>query len=318
MKRIIDNGLNSIRVGLEDYEQAYQVDDDARLTSAVRNVYAGILLLAKGKLCELSPTDTPDILIRVVRPKLVNGSVEIVPVGRRTIGYEEIKQHFEDSALPLDWVKIERVRAIRNDLEHFYYKGARASVQEALAGAATAIRSLLTLLRLDPVRHLGERWWRVLLKNEELFDQELAMCRDTFARIDWINPVAKAASNHFSCGQCGSLLIRQADAGNKVQDDIHVNCAACGTESEMRALMERAVERQYYKDLYEFHSQGGEPPVVRCPECRLYTLVLEDIECAVCGNCLDCSTAWCEICHNPISADEQRTNMHQCPAFFQD
>ena len=111
MERIIENGLNSIRVGLEDYEQALEANDDARLTSAVGNVYAGILILAKGKLYEMSPADTRGILIRVVRLKLVNGRVEVVPVGQKTIGYEEIKQRFEDSALPLDWAKIKRVCA---------------------------------------------------------------------------------------------------------------------------------------------------------------------------------------------------------------
>ncbi len=318
MEKIIENGLNSIRVGLEDYEKASKANDDARLTSAVRNVYAGILILAKGKLYELSPSDTRGILIRVVRPKLVNGRIEVVPVGRKTIGYEDIKQRFEDSELLLDWARIERVRAIRNDLEHFYHDGARASVQEALAGAATAISGLLTLLNLDPVRDLGERWWGVLLRNKELFATELAACRETFTEIHWINSVAKAASDPFSCKQCDSLLIQQDDAGNKEQCAIHVNCAACGAESDMKALMERALERQYYGELYEAHTRGGEPPVVCCPECRLYALALVANECAVCNNQLGPSTAWCDTCNNPISADEQRSNSHECPLFFQD
>ncbi|MCZ6772850.1 MAG: hypothetical protein O7G83_12865 [Proteobacteria bacterium] len=287
MEGIIQNGLNSIRVGLEDYEQALTANDDARLTSAVRNVYAGILILAKGKLYELSPTDTRGILIRVVRPKLVKGRIEVVPVGRKTIGYEEIKQRFEDSELSLDWARIERVRTIRNDLEHFYHDGARANVQEALADAAIVIHSLLALLNLDPVRDLGERWWEVLLRNEKLFAAELEACRKTISGVRWINQAAKAASEHFSCEQCGSLLIRQTFARNEEQDNIHVNCAACGAESDMKALMERAVTQQYYRELYETHTRGGELPVVYCPECRLYALIIEANECAVCGNCLD-------------------------------
>ena len=43
MQDIIANGLGSIRAGLEDFERA----KIARLTSAVRNVYAGILILAR-------------------------------------------------------------------------------------------------------------------------------------------------------------------------------------------------------------------------------------------------------------------------------
>ncbi len=274
MERIIENGLNSIRVGLEDYEQALEANDDARLTSAVRNVYAGILILAKGKLYELSPADTRGILIRVVRPKLVNGRIEVVPVGRKTIAYEEIKQRFEDSALPLDWARIERVRAIRNDLEHFYHDGARSNVQEALADAAISIRNLMTLLKLDPVQDLGERWWGVLLENEQLFADELAVCTETFTGINWINSAARAAREHFSCEQCGSLLIRQTDAHNEEQDNIHVNCAACGAESDMKALMERAVTQQHYRELYETQTRGGEPPVVYCPECQLQALII--------------------------------------------
>ncbi len=292
MERIIDNGLNSIRVGLEDYERALEANDDARLTSAVRNVFAGIVILAKGKLYELSPADTPGILIRVVRPQIVNGRLELVPDGRKTIGYEEIKQRFGHFSLSLDWTRIDRVRAIRNDLEHFYHDGARSNVKEALADAAIAIRGLLALLNLDPVRDLGERWWEVLLRNEKLFALELEACRKTLSGVRWINQTAIAASEHFSCEQCGSLLIRQADARNEEQDDIHVNCAGCGAESDIKALMERAVTQQYFRELYEAQTQGGEPPVVRCPTCRLHALVPEVNECAACGNNLDSSSAW--------------------------
>ena len=315
MERIIDNGLNSIRVGLEDYEQALEANDDARLTSAVRNVYAGILILAKGKLYELSPADTRGILIRVVRPKLVDGRIELVPDGRKTIGYEEIKQRFRHFALSLDWTRIERVRDIRNDLEHFYHAGARSNVQEALADAAIVIRSLLTLLNLDPICDLGGRWWAILLRNESLFADELANCRETLSKIGWINQSAAEASEHFTCEECGSPLIRQLHGDNKEQDDIYASCVACGAQSEVKAVMEHAVTQRYFREIYEAHTRGGELPVVRCPKCRLYALVIEAKECAVCGNNLGPSSAWCEICHNPMSADEQRTNSHECPAF---
>ena len=132
MEKIIENGLNSIRVGLEDHEQALETNNDARLTSAVRNVYAGILILAKAKLYELSPPDSSGILIRVVRAGLVNRRIQLVIDERKTIGYDEIKKRFGQFGLNLDWTRIERVRAIRNDLEHLYHDGARSSVQEAL------------------------------------------------------------------------------------------------------------------------------------------------------------------------------------------
>jgi len=316
MESIITNGLNSIRVGMEDYEQARKNGSEARLTSAVRNVYAGILILAKAKLYELSPPDSAGILIRVVRPELVDRRIELVPDKRKTIGYEEIKRRFEHFRLKLDWAKIERVGAIRNDLEHFYHRGARSNVQEALADAATAIRGLLVHLNLDPVRNLGQPWWGILLRNEELFAAERAACHQTFANVHWLNETARAASAHFVCQECKSPLIRQADAGNGTQDAMRLSCAACGAGTEVRAAMERAVTEQYGRELYEAQTQGGELPVVRCPECRNYALVLDTNECAACGSTLGAQTTWCDTCRNPLSAEESRNNSHECPAFF--
>lgn len=50
---IIQNAIDSIQIGVEDF----QSDDDRRSVSAVRNIAAGILLLYKEKLCQLSPSD---------------------------------------------------------------------------------------------------------------------------------------------------------------------------------------------------------------------------------------------------------------------
>src|SRR5690242_11766037 len=122
MERIIENALGSIRVGLEDYRHAEKTKDPARLTSAVRNVFAGILLLAKGKLYEMSPPGKfPGILIRVVRAKLVDGQLEMVPEGSKTVGYAELKQRFADLKLPVDWRNVDQIHVVRNDLEHIYH-----------------------------------------------------------------------------------------------------------------------------------------------------------------------------------------------------
>lgn len=316
MEYIIANGLNSIRVGLEDFERATDGQDDARLTSAVRNVFAGILLLAKGKLYELSPPESRGILIRVVRPKLVDGRVEVQSVGKRTIDYAEIKKRFNDCQLRLDWDRLERIHDIRNELEHFYHGGPRSTVQEALSDAAVVVRSLLEHLRLDPIHALGEQPWRILLRSEALFEAELSACRETFAGVNWINRVATAAAEHFSCWECSSPLIRQLDTGNTEQDDVHPQCAACGAESDVRSLLERAVQRQYFRELYETQTRGGELPVVRCPSCRSYALVLEPNQCAACDHRLDETTLWCEHCHNPMSAQEKQSGKHDCPIFY--
>ena len=47
-KKLLQNAINSIEIGIEDYELSQQ--DERRIISCVRNVFAGILLLFKYKL----------------------------------------------------------------------------------------------------------------------------------------------------------------------------------------------------------------------------------------------------------------------------
>jgi hypothetical protein len=44
---ILQNAIDSIQVGVEDYNQ----EDERRNASAIRNIFAGILLLYKERLC---------------------------------------------------------------------------------------------------------------------------------------------------------------------------------------------------------------------------------------------------------------------------
>ena len=284
MEKIIDNGINSIRVGIEDYEQGLEEGNDARLSSAVRNVFAGILILAKGNLYKMSPAGTGGILTRAVRPIIVDGNLEWAQNGNKTIGYDGIKERFNQLSLSLDWKKLERVRTIRNDLEHFYHDGTRLNVQEALSDAEIVIHSLLELLDLDPIHDLGERWWRVLLENKNLYDKSFEACRRTFSELNWINNTAEAASEFFNCEECGSFLIEQINPANNEQEDVHVKCAVCGAESEIGPLMERAVSEQYAWEQYLVHTDGNDPPFMQCSVCSLFTLLSEANECAVCGS----------------------------------
>jgi hypothetical protein len=76
MHTILDNAVESIQIGIEDYRS----NDPRRLVSAVRNVHAGILLLCKEKLRRLSPPGSEEMLIKQdSRPISRNG--EIITIG---------------------------------------------------------------------------------------------------------------------------------------------------------------------------------------------------------------------------------------------
>ncbi len=56
MNTLFDNAIQSIQLGVEDY----QANDPRRALSAVRNFYAGILLLAKEVLVRTAPGASPE------------------------------------------------------------------------------------------------------------------------------------------------------------------------------------------------------------------------------------------------------------------
>lgn len=60
MDTLLNNAISSIQIGIEDYES----EDERRVLSAVRNLTAGILLLFKEKLSELSPGDSNEVLLK--------------------------------------------------------------------------------------------------------------------------------------------------------------------------------------------------------------------------------------------------------------
>lgn len=61
MSPLLKNAVVSIQLGLEDFTS----DDERRIISAARNLYSGVLLLAKEVLRQLSPPGSNDILIRI-------------------------------------------------------------------------------------------------------------------------------------------------------------------------------------------------------------------------------------------------------------
>ena len=94
MDRLLKNAVESIRVGVEDYE----TQEDVRSLSAVRNLHAGLLLLAKWVLVRSAPNASEDEVIRVAYEPEPNGQggVKYVPgPGKQTIGLQDIHRRFE-------------------------------------------------------------------------------------------------------------------------------------------------------------------------------------------------------------------------------
>ena len=82
MNTLFDNAVQSIQLGVEDY----QANDPRRALSSVRNFYAGVLLLAKGVLVRRVPGAAPEDVLGA-RYKPVpdgQGGLHFVTAGHQT------------------------------------------------------------------------------------------------------------------------------------------------------------------------------------------------------------------------------------------
>ena len=89
MNPLLENAVVSIQLGLEDFAS----EDQRRMVAAARNLYAGVLLLCKEVLRQLSPPNSNDLLIRTKRKavKDADGTVRLIGHGKKTIDRAEIE-----------------------------------------------------------------------------------------------------------------------------------------------------------------------------------------------------------------------------------
>ncbi|TKD51432.1 hypothetical protein [Sphingomonas baiyangensis] len=295
MNALLDNAVASIRIGVQDYRSP----DDHRHLSAVRNYYAGILLLAKAVLVRRFPNEDPDLLLAAkLRPQAgPNGTVEIVPEGQTTIDFQTIGRRFRDLGIAFDPALLAGLNKIRNDIEHRFSPLGRAAIVEAIAKGFPAAGQLFRLLDEDPAILLGEEW-NDMLQSRELFAAELAACQRTLEAIDWRSGTISDAK--LVCSECESNLVQQADPENTVQDDAELSCRACGAGLDVGDVIERSIDDALGAEAYLRAKDAGEDgPYYPCPDCGKDTFI--DFE-ALCANCgfTYASEGRCAICHTTI------------------
>ena len=104
--------------GVEDY----QANDPKRALSAVRNFYAGVLLLAKEVLVRAAPGANPEDVIGARYKPVPDGSsgVTFTPASHQTIDFTTIGQRFKDFGLPINQKALDDLNRVRNEVEHHY------------------------------------------------------------------------------------------------------------------------------------------------------------------------------------------------------
>lgn len=299
MSSLFSNAISSVRMGIEDFKQ----QDADRNVSAVRNFYAGVLLLAKEALIRAAPKADPELIIGAKMKPVPDGSggIEMQQVGHTTIDFQQIGDRAKDFGISLDHKALKLLNTIRNDMEHHYTSESDTAIREAISKGFPVVASLLGQLEEDPAELMPEAW-STMLETKELYEKELAEARETLKPIKWFSPSIN--ENVFKCTSCQSELIEQTEDGNTSQDFVELRCKTCSAAVDTADAIEGALDRIYGADSYSRQKDTGEPgPLYRCPACDRDTLVEGEGSCAACDEPLDYESE-CIRCGEGISTQD--------------
>ena len=85
---LLENAVQSIQNGLEDYATG----SSRRALSAIRNIHAGVLLLLKEKLYQISPSDSDGVLIKANFDPEIDNKGNVTFVGSEQGGTGQIRK----------------------------------------------------------------------------------------------------------------------------------------------------------------------------------------------------------------------------------
>lgn len=316
-EKLKTNALTSICLGIEDFQRSKlakdQGGDPARALSAVRNLFAGILLLFKYKIA-VSVDDPDEAYVLIFNPPEVlpqadgNGGIEWKPVGKfkpTTIDVATIKKRFEGFGIEVNWLTIDKLQDCRNHLEHLHPANTMGEVANFVAELFPVLRDfILTQLNEQPAELLGTAW-PVLLAHHNFFIDTIAACEAAWANAG-VPEMMQPWLERCKCENCGSSLLRpgqddmEENASVENQDDtFKYVCMACGYSDLIGPLMVKELN-----DANDYDPRdGGEANVEDCNTCGRSTFVISEQYCLWCGAELDYTE--CSFCEEPLRQEDQ-------------
>lgn len=306
MTDLLANAVASIQLGIEDYKS----DDPRRPISAVRNFYAGVLLLGKQCLLKAAPDANPmEIIASQFVPKPDgSGGVFHDPKGYRTVDLDELKERFKHFSLTWPEGNIQRLQKLRNDFEHYHSQEPHQAIQEAIASCFPIVSGFFDILQTNPAEVLGPAW-EVMLEEEVFFSREKAACVKSFRNLPWADMFDDMLG--IECPSCGSSLIYQEDPENGDPSAIAGKCKSCGASFSYTTTISIFLESEYGHDDYTSFKDTGELIIKMCPECGDTTYVeqIEDnVGCFSCGYIVE---GRCARCMTRLTAENVSLNDHQ-------
>ena len=288
---VFDNAIQAIQVGVEDFEQG----TESRLKSAVRNVYAGVLLLFKHKLKEMSPADSDEVLLKQqVTPVAVGDSVSFIGKGKKTVDVQAIKERFQSLNIEVDWKALDSIGKIRNEIEHYYTQAKHPAITEALSKCfAVASRFAQTELGVDLRNHLSQEAWQQLITIKEFYETERQLCDESLNNFESVSEFAMERVAECTCPDCYSDLIYFKPDG--------AVCRGCSKSWSHEEIELEIVAQAGSNDNYAVVTEGSDESVIDCPECGEFALVVSESRCVNCDESFDTE---CNRCGGSIPPSE--------------
>lgn len=300
MDTILDNAVYSIQIGIEDYKS----EDPRRILSAIRNIYAGTILLFKEKLRQLSP-DNEDLIKQKVLPRYdKSGNVVLSGTGKNTVGLHEIEMYFKALNIQFDCKRVKKVQQARNDIEHYCTDLTPEQIKESIANTFIVLKNFVTnQLKEEPIDLFGLETWQVFLDVGEVFAAQKQECSDAMKALDWKESELKAMIDSYTCDKCNSELIKPT--GESDVREMEFQCLRCGAFADFDDLIEKATIATYDNSYFAI-KDGEYPNLAECPHCSKQTYLLESDYCLACEYTRDYTE--CTLCGNDIGVDEQHFN----------
>jgi ribosomal protein L37E len=300
---LLENAIASIEMGVEDYK----LNDARRAASAVRNFYAGVLLLLKEKLRRESPAGSNDALLyERVEFKRQGKGIVFAGTGKKTVDVGQILERFRGLNLSLEQQRLEKLQQIRNDIEHHASTHSHAKVQEAVAQTFVLVAAALERhLGLKPHDVFRKGVWQTMLNEAETFKEIKDKCEESIESLTNVPEAAKEALESLECAKCGSSLM-EAPVGVSYFEATFT-CRACGKVAGVSDAIQGALATIYAGEAYDVVKDRGEASIGPCPECGAEAFHVEDDVCLACGETR--SFTECMRCGNSLGLDEQETGL---------
>lgn len=247
---IFENAIDSIELGIEDYVLGSR--DQKRYQSSVRNLFAGILLLLKSMLAEISKNDDFSLLYEPTSKKRGKH--------RHTIGYETLIKLLKEQNINIDWQCLKDLHDYRNDIEH-YFSAAGSVVGSYIANSFLLIKKFIEEeWGYDPQECFSEKNWQELLKEEKVHCEEVAKRKKDFDKITWFSPDVERIFLRHRCSACDSDLIRINNEIKAEEDITAVSffCRNCGNQWTYSELAREIADDLSTLNAWELKGGGQE------------------------------------------------------------